>query len=311
MPTFHTSNFFPGIQQHLDKQDEDRATVLDIPCQICRNSKLDISLVARPLTLIETPFTHWTDRINHAAELYAHGFERTVILPCGHIFGERCMSKLVLSETNPRCPSCSYQMIYTGCGHSIPPYPIVVNGTDAIRNTIPLTIPEGATLRNCKECWWRAIKAKMRYALGTECIICTQKAAAGVPTDATEGNPNTEHNAHQSRHFSVGVREALAEIVDLAQPAAVGMRTDKIDSDATSGLDRRKKAEQDEADRRAVNLSLLNAIVLTEMEDTVWSRTPVAALSRDAIRRHGRGLASIEDCVLGWLMDRESRRRIW
>ncbi|KAI1263966.1 PEBP-like protein [Xylariaceae sp. FL1019] len=230
--------------------------------------------------------------------LHARNIERTVAFPCGHIFGARCVSKMFAGERNrsPACPVCGYQMSYTGCGHAIAPTRIPINGTAPVRDLFALTVSEGGQLpRNCKQCRWKAIETKLSYALSSECVICRQKVKTGFPADPIE------HDAHRTHHLEVGIRAALRGIVELLQPILTTRKTESAD----------QKAVEDD-DRRAVNLSLLHAMVLTDLESTVWLRTPTTNISKEQQVKHDKGFESIQDCVIAWLAETSSAsRRTW
>jgi hypothetical protein len=93
----------------------------------------------------------------------------------------------------------------------------------------------------------------------------------------------------------------MGEIMMLVQPDFITRETE------TSA---QKKIE--DGDRRDVSAALLNAMVLTELEDTIWHRTATKKLTKDQTRRHTLGVQSIESCILVWLMDFEKHcRRMW
>ncbi|KAI0148463.1 hypothetical protein GGR57DRAFT_241484 [Xylariaceae sp. FL1272] len=297
MSELQTSNDLADIEQYLDSQEAER-DILDVTCQICQCKTLDISKAARPWTRTEWPLISWVDQVNHAARLQARNIERTVAFPCGHVFGDRCVSKMFVDDRNksPACPVCGYQMSYTGCGHAIAPALIPVNGTAPVRDLFALTVSEGGQPpRNCKQCRWKAIEKKLSYALSSECVICRQKLKTGFPTDPIE------HDAHRTHHLEVGIKEALSRIMELLQPTFTTRKAELADQRAV-----------EEEDRRAVNLSLLHAMVLTDLESTVWSRTPTNKISKLQQSKHDRGLESIQDCIIAWLAETFlTARRTW
>ncbi|KAI8625315.1 hypothetical protein F5Y19DRAFT_479824 [Xylariaceae sp. FL1651] len=253
MTSLQTSNFLPDLVDYVDAQTDCPNAALDVLCQVCWCKKLDISTVARPFTLTDETFDH----LGHVANLYTRGFERTVVFPCGHLFGDRCIGEKLVEERNLACPSCKFQMVYTSCGHMIAPILIPVNGTDIIRDTFPLTIPEGGRApHNCKECRWKDIQIKLRYALNSRCVICAQKTRAGVPQDTIE------HVVHRTQHLEHGVKEVISQLMSLIQPDFLTRHT-KTSAEKVAA----------EADRRVVNASLLNAMVQTELDGTIWYGT--------------------------------------
>ncbi|KAI1099923.1 hypothetical protein F4804DRAFT_320381 [Jackrogersella minutella] len=299
MAKVQRSNYLPYIQQHLDIQHEPDGAVLETVCGICQESKLDISRSAREFTTsIDPPEEHF-EAHPHIFNYTRHGIERTVALACGHVFGDRCISDLLAHGTDFICPSCGFRMAYQGCGHTIRPALIPTAGDEPVRDEFPLTIAEGGTdPQNCMECRWKLIRSNIRYTLSDDCVICRQRSLARVPLDATA------HRAHREEHISIGVRHALDDLVSLIWPEFITRDTD------SSNL----KAVVDD-ERRQVHVSLLNAMVLSELEETLWYRTKAgkgSSLTKEQLRKHARGVASIEQSLLGWLMNStRGHRRMW
>ncbi|KAI1803518.1 hypothetical protein F4811DRAFT_524422 [Daldinia bambusicola] len=190
-------------------------------------------------------------------------------------------------------------MAYQGCSHAIPPALIPIDGNNSVRDTFPLTIPEGAKdPQGCMECRWRHIRSHMRYALADECIICRQRTLANVPLDAPG------HRAHREQHVSSGLRQALDETVALIWPEFVTRETNTSLAKALA-----------ESERHQIHVSLLNAMVLSELDETIWYRTKAGRsthLSKDQLRRHAGGMESIEQTLLEWLMNSSrEQRRMW
>ncbi|KAI0850297.1 hypothetical protein F5Y00DRAFT_233047 [Daldinia vernicosa] len=299
MAAVQRSNYLPYLQQLLDTQGDTEGVAIESVCGICQENKLDISKSAREFTSsIEPPEEHLQLHRNFVDYL-KHDIERTVVLACGHVFGDRCIRGLLAQGSDLVCPSCGFRMAYQGCGHAIAPALIQVEGNNPIRDTFPLTIPEGARdPQNCMECRWRHIRSHIRYALADECISCRQRTLAHVPLDAAG------HRAHRDQHMSIGLRQSLDDILALVWPEFVTRETNSSLSKASA-----------ESERHQIHVSLLNAMVRSEMEDTIWYRTKAGRsthLTKEQLRRHTRGMASIEQTLLGWLMDStREQRRMW
>jgi hypothetical protein len=98
-----------------------------IVCEICFESEL---VVSRPRSNIrdETP----------------------AILPCGHVFGHKCISEWL--ESHSTCPTCRLKLKHTKCGHVLEAIPIHIY--DILQ--IPKTIPRGGWIgETCAQCWYR------------------------------------------------------------------------------------------------------------------------------------------------------------
>ncbi|KAI0901629.1 hypothetical protein F4806DRAFT_7153 [Annulohypoxylon nitens] len=301
MAQIQRSNYLPYIQQHLDTQDDLDGPALEVKCEICKENKLDISRSAREtVSSIMPPIEH-CEAHPRIFQYARHGIERTVTLACGHVFGDRCISKLMTRwEIDVlTCPSCGFGMTYRGCGHNIRPALLPVDGDEPIRDKFPMTIGEGGNdPHNCTDCRWKLIKSNLRYILADECVICRQRALARVPLDATT------HRTHREQHINLGLRHALDDLVALIWPEFVTRETE------TSAM----KAATD-SEQRQIHNSLLYAMVLSELEDTLWYRTKAGkgtTLTKEQARKHARGVASVEQSLLSWLMDSTRElRRMW
>jgi hypothetical protein len=196
MTTLRTSNFIPDLDPYLDAQADDSDKAPEIVCQVCRTRQLTISKLVRPFTLMEEGLTGLVEHFEHLTKVsfYALGFEQTVVFPCGHVFGDRCIQAKFSDKKDLACLSCGFHMTYTSCGHAIAPAFVLVKGNVCIRDTFPLTIPEGGQApRHCKQCRWSSIQTRLRYTLNSECVICAQRARSGVPQDPIE---------HDGKQFS-------------------------------------------------------------------------------------------------------------
>ncbi|KAI0860947.1 hypothetical protein F4860DRAFT_503579 [Xylaria cubensis] len=289
--------FISELDPYLDTEANDTDTVLEFICQICRKGKLAIPTLTEAFNVGSTPSIGSIEPLSQLSNLYVQGYERIVVFPCGHIVGDKCVRKEQREQRDLACPSCGFRMVYTNCGHAIAPAILPASCAGSVRDTFPLTIPEGGrTPSNCKECRWVAIQAKIRYALNSECVICTQRSRAGVQLE----NP-IEHDEHRSRHVNYGIRRVLDEIMMLVQPEFITRTTKDSVQKAT-----------EERDQRNVNTALLNAMALTEREDTVWHRTTTKQLTRQQARTHTAGVRAIQHHILGLLMHSgKNCRRMW
>ncbi|OTB01399.1 hypothetical protein M426DRAFT_323536 [Hypoxylon sp. CI-4A] len=300
MANVQRSNYLPYIQQHLDNQSDDNGMVLETVCGICQEHRLDISKSAREFTTLEDESSTEQPKSHQLLLNYIqHGLEKTVVLACGHVFGDRCIRDLAAAGNSLTCPSCGYRMTYQGCGHAIPPSLIAVEGHTTVRDQFPLTIPEdGKDPHNCLECRWKLIRTNLRYTLADDCVICRQRNNVRIAIDATG------HRSHRDQHIHVGIRQALQDIAMLIWPEFTTRETE------TSGM----KNVSDE-ERRQIHVSLLNAMVLSELEETIWARTKAGkgcTLSKEQTKRHEAGIASVEQSILSWLMDsHRGARRMW
>ncbi|KAI1413063.1 hypothetical protein F5Y13DRAFT_162434 [Hypoxylon sp. FL1857] len=299
MAKVQRSNYIPYIQQHLDTQSDPDGVVLETVCGICQENKLDISRSAREFTSSTDIPPEEFETHRHLFNYAKHGIERTVALACGHVFGDRCIRDLLAQGSDLTCPSCGFRMTYQGCGHAIRPALVPVDGDEPVRDKFPLTIAEGGNdPHNCTDCRWKLIRSNIRYALADECIICRQRSQARLPLDATG------HRTHREQHINIGVRHALEDAVTLIWPEFLTRETD------TSAM----KAASDN-ERRQIHVSLLNAMVLSELEDTIWYRTRAGKgtiLNKEQLRKHARGVASVEQSLLSWLVNSTPElRRTW
>lgn len=287
----------------IDKNDED--TTLEITCQACYKKKIMISVIkGLAFTLkrndsMDKRSTGSVGSPNPFANFSVHE-EKALIFPCGHLFGDRCTQDKLLKADDKilACPACGFRMAYENCGHAIAPASIPAEVDGCMRDTFPLTIPEGGPKpSHCKECRWKSIQVKLRYALSSECWMCSQRAKAGVPL-----GDSAEHDAHRARHIEYGMKEVLGEIMMLVQPDFITRETSES----------ARKAEE-EKNRRDAHGAMLTAMVLTELEETVWHDTPVTTrLSEEWRRRHATGMHNIEDYILSLLMDYgKDCRRMW
>ncbi|KAI1169528.1 PEBP-like protein [Nemania sp. FL0916] len=274
------------LDPYLDTDASEPGEVVDIICQICRHRPLTISPRARPFILEGS-----VEPLDQLVNMFIHGFEQTALLPCGHVFGARCLRQEYSGQRHLVCPSCGFQMTYASCGHAIPPAIVPINSAGSVRDTFPLTIPEGGLKpSHCKECRWRAIRIKLRHALNSECVICMERKEAG-----------REHNVHYARHVECGIKDVLSQVMMLVQPDFVTRTT----------ADSVRKARE-ETDRRDVNTALLYAMVLTELESTMWRETATNRLTSEQRRRHAAGVNAIESYILELLMlSGNTCRRMW
>ncbi|KAK7756140.1 hypothetical protein SLS62_001732 [Diatrype stigma] len=299
MATIQTSNYLPDIEGLLDSQGDEKAVGLEVLCACCQESTLDISRSARYASSStgddeELAGTEDPDAAHTCFPRYQkRGIERTVALACGHVLGDRCTARMLMEDAQcVVCPSCHYKMQYAACEHAIAPARVPVRGVEPVRDRFPLTIPEGGAPTACKECRWRAVAAKLQLALSADCALCFRRQQA---------EDEAEHRAHRAAHLERGVRDALAEVMRLVWPDFVTRATDAA----------ARRAVED-ADRRQATLSVLVAMALSELEGTIWCRTPARPLSAESSRRHHANVASIEVQVLGWLMEvRDDSRRAW
>ncbi|KAI0014999.1 hypothetical protein F4780DRAFT_787794 [Xylariomycetidae sp. FL0641] len=301
-----TSNYMPDLQPLLDLQaDPAPGARLEVPCQLCGRNKLDISSSARAQHLTKEVLAKClSSRPGSPASPLARlapspGIERTLLLPCGHVFGDRCLrARLVASSSSSSgggdfaCPTCGFRMAYAECGHALAPVLVPVAGHAAIGARVPRT-PAAAPAR-CKQCRWTAVTAKTRHALGAGCALCRAQAAAGIRHDPIA------HDVHRVRH----VRGECAGIVD----AAVALVLPAGDEDE----EEEEEEEKDREERRQVNASLLRVLVATSLEDGVWMDTPGRPMEPKAARDHAAALDAVEECLLGWLMEAPGDgRRVW
>lgn len=300
MATIQMSNYLPDIQGLLDSQGDENAVGLEVLCACCQESKLDISRSARYASSSTDDEPATTEDLDEAhtyfPRYHKRGIERTVALACGHVLGDRCIARMLMEDSQcVVCPSCHYKMQYVPCEHPIAPALVPINGVEPVRDRFPLTIPEGGQPTACKECRWKTVAAKLQFALSADCAPCRQRAEAQVP------HSEAEHRAHRAAHLAHGTRDALAEVMRLVWPDFVTRATDAA----------ARRAVED-ADRRQATLSVLVAMVLSELEDTIWCRTPAKTLSAESSGRHSANVTSIEVQVLGWLMEvRDDSRRAW
>ncbi|KAI6087348.1 hypothetical protein F4821DRAFT_236264 [Hypoxylon rubiginosum] len=300
MAKIQRSNYLPYIQHHLDTQGNADGVILDIKCGICNERKLDISGSARDLTSSSLPPTKHLEAHRHLPRYLEHGLERTVALACGHVFGDRCIREIQSKATGDlTCPSCGYQVAYK-CGHAIRPALIPVDGHELVRDKFPLTTSEGAEdPNNCLACRWKLIRSNIRYALADECIFCRQMEAAHMAVD------KATHRAHRNQHINTGLRSMLEDIVFLVWAE---FKTRETTSSAARALD--------DSDRHQAHVSLLDAMIRSEMlEETLWYRTradKTMQLTKEQLKSHVQGVASIEDSVFELLMSStREQRRMW
>ncbi|KAI2642747.1 hypothetical protein GGS21DRAFT_499395 [Xylaria nigripes] len=299
-----TSNFIPKLDPYLSTkiQGKDPDTILKIMCSICQRKRLTISGRPRDFILGEECSTECVEPPTFARpiDLYALGFERTFVFPCGHIFGDRCIRENLVnhkSQMNLTCPTCGFHMTYARCGHAIVPALICARDTDSVRDAFPLTIPEGGqTPNHCKECRWQLIRKELSFTLSSKCMICMQQTKIGIPEDPTK------HDQHRLHHVQQGIRERFKDIMALVQPDFITRETEKS-----------VQLAKEERDERDVNAALLNAIALTELEETVWRRTATIPLSVEQEKRHMIGVQAIEDRIFNLLVGSSEKksRRMW
>ncbi|KAI0181161.1 hypothetical protein GGR52DRAFT_583583 [Hypoxylon sp. FL1284] len=324
MAKIQRSNYLPDIQHLLDAQNEPDSVALEVECRICGDNKLDISRSAREHTLSSLPPTKHLEAHRHLPRYMKHGLERTVALPCGHVFGDRCIADLRLRGKNKKpgkggdlaCPSCGQRAVYAACGHAIRPARVPVDGHAPVRDAFPLTAAEagGGEPRCCAECTWQVVRATVKFALADDCAMCRQTEAQlavdRVPADA--------HAAHRARHLGAGLTRTLDDVAALVWP--------ELATRETQAAAARRAAD---GDRRRAQVSLLRAMILSALEDTIWYRTRAlgkgggrgrgtgtaagaGSLTKEQLRRHAQAVADIEQSLLDWLM--ESARetgRMW
>ncbi|KAI2612178.1 uncharacterized protein GGS25DRAFT_109341 [Hypoxylon fragiforme] len=298
------SNYLPYLQHYLDDQSDPEEVILDVVCAICQESKLDISKSAREFASSEAPPIKHLERFGHLPHYGRHGLERTVALACGHVFGERCIGGLLAQAQDLICPSCGYKMAYRGCGHAIPPALIPVDGHEPVRDKFPLTMAEegGSEPQNCAECRWKLIRSNIRYSLADECVACRHRP------DLRNAADGTGHRAHRDLHMKFGLRQALDDTLRLVWPEVVTRETE-WSAEMTAA----------DTDRRQVHASLLNAMVLSEIDATIWYRTKAGSkgssgttLTKEQQKTHAQGVAAIEQSLLGWLVNSSPAfRRMW
>jgi hypothetical protein len=143
-------SLFGDFARYLDTRvDEDgRLVVIDLTCMICQTCKLDVG----------------SSRVSGAPSTPEVGDnERIAVLPCGHCFGSRCltrwlrMSDLEENDMGPLCPLCRFEMTYS-CHHYLPAReysPALVRASH-----VPLTIPEGGAVPySCQFCYEVEVEA--------------------------------------------------------------------------------------------------------------------------------------------------------
>lgn len=281
------------LDPYLDAKVDDRDAFMEFICQLCGEKKLTVSMLPGALTLGGEHSTGPVVPRDQLVNMYVHGFEQTIVFPCGHIFGDKCIREKFMDRGDLACPICGFKMTYPRCNHAIAPAMISLplRGPGSVRDTFPLTIPEGGPPPgHCKECRLKEIRARLAYALGAECAPCAQKAG-----DAHG------HDVHRAEHVERGIRAAMGEIMALAQPDFVTRETE------TSA-----EKTREERDRRDANTALLHVMVLTELEGTVWRRTATTQLTEAQARRHAAGFRAIEQHLLDLLLDPGMNcRRMW
>ncbi|KAK7927588.1 hypothetical protein PG985_004586 [Apiospora marii] len=97
-----------------------------LECQICLVSKLEIRPASSPKIKSDT---------------------RPAILPCGHVFGHRCLAKWLRSHS--ACPCCRLRLRHCGCGHRVEPR--VVDPSSILH--LPRTLSDGGVIGDlCGTC---------------------------------------------------------------------------------------------------------------------------------------------------------------
>ncbi|KAK4107930.1 hypothetical protein N656DRAFT_693211, partial [Canariomyces notabilis] len=129
----------------------------NIVCPICMESKLTLP----PDDVFET---------------YSPPDTVPCLLPCGHVFGHRCLKRWL--RNNNECPACRLDLQCVFCPHSIKPRML----TGISIWYLPKTIPEGGTFpRMCSACqrrkhlqqwsalcanlWTKYAESRLRYEL--------------------------------------------------------------------------------------------------------------------------------------------------
>ena len=111
-----------------------------VNCAICREGPLRI---------------HGLDLEQPTATLAsADEGEHGLILPCGHIFGDKCVKEWRTLNADPTCPLCGFSLLFEGCEDEIPGILAPFHrGAVKTAHRIPLTISEGGVVPgNCQKC---------------------------------------------------------------------------------------------------------------------------------------------------------------
>ncbi|KAK8080120.1 hypothetical protein PG997_007938 [Apiospora hydei] len=120
---------FPKIAFLVGSEGDGRLTSEPVlGCQICLVSRLDLRPASSPKIKSDT---------------------RPAILPCGHIFGHRCLAKWL--RTHDACPCCRLRLRHPACRHRVEPR--VVDSSSIFH--LPRTLSDGGVIgdlcRTCRE----------------------------------------------------------------------------------------------------------------------------------------------------------------
>ncbi|KAI0480751.1 hypothetical protein GGR56DRAFT_671836 [Xylariaceae sp. FL0804] len=191
MENVECRNHMTYIRPLLDVQADKGSKVLDVKCHMCWENRLDISRHARgspeKASLVEAFGWRLRNRV-----------ERTLVLPCGHVFGDRCVHQMMAglgkcrnyaSGAVPKCPDCGYKLQYKACGHRLAPATVPVRGQAPLAGAIPLTMGEASSRDggdaaaqaaaaksarpdHCPDCRGRRIQIQLDRLLPEECTLC-------------------------------------------------------------------------------------------------------------------------------------------
>ena len=123
---------FTELAPFLRDQQSSRASRpvhIDLTCKICLDSKLKM------------PGKYSQPSVTDPGV----NLEPTSVLPCGHIFGNHCLTKYIRlkisNNETPNCPMCRFSLVHSRCRHHIPIRPY--SSWLSRHGQLPLTIPEG------------------------------------------------------------------------------------------------------------------------------------------------------------------------
>ncbi|KAF4977463.1 hypothetical protein FZEAL_6027 [Fusarium zealandicum] len=123
--------FWPVLRSILEKEEHENQD-FNLVCSICYDDT------------VVCPQSHQAEdgREHHGA----------TVLPCGHIFGKKCISTLFAYNETPSCPTCRTPLQHTTCGHSHPG--MAMPHEKSSLSSLPATISEGGKISGkCVECW--------------------------------------------------------------------------------------------------------------------------------------------------------------
>ena len=141
----------------------------------------------------------------------------------------------------------------------------------------------------------------IRPVLADECKLCREISETHASTNTADvADDAAKHRSHRDEHLAVGLKEVLGHVISLVWPAIVTRETPSSTAKDLS-----------ESDRRQVHISLLYAMIMSELEGTVWYRSNLVktSLTKKQLRTHADGVESIEQNLRGWIMNsaKESR----